>query len=348
MKDSYFVIDADGHVCDPEEVIRPYVEPRFRNRPLLPGSVADRRVGGKYGKWHWNPATQIEDMDLEGIDIQVLYGTIALVTGKLKERDLSVAVHRAYNDFLAHFCSLNPSRLKGVASLPMIEPSKAARELERAVTELGFIGGMAHTWIYNHHVGEPCYDELYACAEQYNVPIAFHASGEEIDRFDTFLAEHTIGHTHEQICATLFVVFSGILEKFPKLNVGFLEGMVGWIPFLAERMDEEYKFRPHDAPLLTQKPREYFKSGRMFFGAEPDEWMIPTVIRFLGTDQTILYASDYPHWDSDFPNTTRKLVERPDLTDQNKRNILGENACRFYPALANVARPASAEPNQAA
>jgi predicted TIM-barrel fold metal-dependent hydrolase len=342
MKNGYVVIDADGHVCDDEESIRPYVEPRFQKRPLIPrGGVAQRGVGGKYGRRHQDPRIQIEDMELEGIDMQVLYGTAALAMTWLKERELSVAVHRAYNDWLAEYCRHNPKRLKGVAALPMVEPEKAARELERAVTELGFVGGMAHTWIYNHHVGEPCYDELYACAEQYNVPIAFHASGSEIDRFDSFLAEHTIGHSHEQMCAALFVVYGGVLEKFRRLRVGFLEGMVGWIPFLVERMDEEYERRPHEAPLLTRKPSEYFKSGRVFFGVEPEEWMAPVVIRFLGTDEALLYASDYPHWDGGFPNTTRTVVEREDLTDGNKRNILGQNALRFYPALAEAGRTES-------
>lgn len=343
MRNGFFVIDADGHVCDDEEALRRHIDPRFRSRPLLTRDAYDRSVGGKYGKRHKDPAIQVEDMDLEGIDIQVLYGTATLGMRRLKERDLSVALHRAYNDWLAGFCSHNPKRLKGVAALPMIEPDRAARELERCVTELGFIGGMAHTMIFNHHVGEPCYDELYACTQQYNVPIAFHAGGSEIERFDTFLATHTIGHSHEQMCATIFIVYCGILEKFPRLNVAFLEGMVGWIPFLAERMDEEYERRPHDAPLLTKKPSEYFKNGRMFYGAEPDEWMIPTVIRFLETDCTLMYASDYPHWDSDFPHTTRTLAERTDLTDENKRNILSANAARFHPALLEETRAATRE-----
>jgi len=336
VRDGYFVIDADGHVCDTDDAIRPYVEPRFRNRPLIPHTAFDRSVGGKYGKSHQSPVTQIEDMDTEGIDIQVLYGTGALAMTKMWERELSVAVHRAYNDWLAEFCRHNPSRLKGVAALPMIEPVAAARELERAITELGFVGGMAHTWIYHHHVGEAYYDELYACAQQYNVPIAFHAGGHELERFDTFLAEHTLGHTHEQMSAAILVTYAGVLEKFPRLNVAFLEGMCGWVPMLAERMDEEYEKRPHEAPLLARKPSEYFKGGRLFIGIEPEEWMIPTVIRFLGTDETLVYSSDYPHWDGGFPNTTRQLVARADLTDQDKRNILGENARRLYPALATI------------
>jgi predicted TIM-barrel fold metal-dependent hydrolase len=339
MRDGLFVIDADGHVCDDDEAIRPYVEPRFRNRPLVPHTAFDRSVGGKYGKDHRDPAVQVADLDREGIDIQVLYGTGTLAMTRIRERELSIAVHRAYNDWLADYCRHHPDRLKGVAALPMIEPAAAARELERAVADYGFVGGMAHTWIYNHHVGESCYDELYACAQQYDVPIAFHAGGTELERFDTFIAEHTIGHVHEQMCAAVFVVYAGILEKFRRLRIGFLEGTCGWVPMLADRMDEEYEYRPHEAPLLTRKPSEYFKSGRLFVGIESDEWMIPTVIQFLGTDQTLLYASDYPHWDSDFPNTTRKLVARDDLTRENQRNILGENARRFYAALAGVAAP---------
>ena len=339
MKDGYFIIDADGHVHeDMGDALRRHLDPRYRTRPVGGGTFVDRSVGGKYGKRHGDPAVQIEDMDTEGIDVGVLYPTALLGASRLRDREYSVALHRAYNDWLAEFCAYSPSRLKGVAALPVVDPAESARELERTVTQLGFIGGFAHTMIYNHHVGEPCYDDLYACAQQYDVPIAFHASGSDApERFETFLQEHTIGHTYEQMCATIFTVYGGILDKFPRLRLGFLEGMVGWIPMLAERMDEEYEHRPFEAPLLTRPPSEYFKSGRMFFGAESGEWMIPTVVRYLGSDETLMYSSDYPHWDGEFPNSTRILAERTDLTEGNKRNILGENARRFHPALAKMA-----------
>jgi predicted TIM-barrel fold metal-dependent hydrolase len=346
MRDGYFVIDGDGHVhedVDGGEALRRHMDPRFRSRPFRGGGFVDRSVGGKYGRRHGNPSIQLEDMDVEGIDVAALYPTALLGAWGLRDREYAVALHRAYNDWLAEFCSHSPDRLKGVAVVPMVEPEAAARELERAVTNLGLIGGMAHTYIYNRQVSDAAFDDLYACAQQFDVPIAFHAQGSEIerfDRFDTFLAEHTIGHTFEQMSATILVIYAGILEKFPRLRIGFLEGMTGWIPMLAERMDEEYEHRPFEAPLLTKEPSEYFKSDRVFFGAEPGEWMLPTVIRFLGTDQTLLYSSDYPHWDGDFPNSTRQLVERTDLTDENKRNIIGDNARRFYPALAKVAVPA--------
>jgi predicted TIM-barrel fold metal-dependent hydrolase len=342
MKDKYCVIDGDGHVHHTFGPLGSHLDrmdARFHSRrPNFDDDFgADRSVGGKYGQRHGNPTIQIQDMDTEGIDMAVLYGLIG--SWRQNDPEFAIAEHRAYNDWLAEFCSHNPERLKGAAVVSMVDPAEAARELERCVTQYGFVGCMLHARDDVHEVGESWYDDLYACAEQYDVPVAFHAGGSEIHsegRFRTFLAQHTLGHTHEQICCTIQIVYGGVLERFSRLRVGFLEGMIGWIPMLAERMDEEYEHRSFEAPLLTREPSAWFRSGRMFFGAEPEEGMMPTVVEFLGTDQTLLYSSDYPHWDGAFPNSTRKLVERTDLTEENKRNIFGENARRFYPALARV------------
>ncbi len=342
MRDGFLIIDSDGHVHEDEEALRRHMDPRFRNYPMRGVGFVDRSVGGKFGQKTGTPQIQVADMDVEGIDVAVLYTTTLLGTWALRDQAFSVALHRAYNDWLAEYCSYMPDRLKGVCVLPMVDPEESARELERSVTQLGHVGAMVHTFVYNHQLDDPCFDDLYACAQQYNVPITFHAQGSEIERFDrfnTFLQEHTVGHTIEQMTACTQVIYGGIPEKFPELNLAFLEGMVGWIPMLAERMDEEYEHRSFEAPLLTKEPSEYFKSGRIFFGAESEEWMIPTVIKYLGSDQTMVYSSDYPHWDGAFPNSTKGLTERSDLTDQNKRNILGGNAQRLYPALAKVPTP---------
>ncbi len=343
MRDGYFVIDSDGHVHEDAEELRSHLSPQFRSYPMRGGGFVDRSVGGKYGQRSGTASIHVADLDTEGIDVAVLYTTTLLGAWALRNTAFAVDLHRAYNDWLATYCQKAPDRLKGVAVVPMVEPEAAARELERSVTQLGHVGAMIHTYVYNHQLADSCYDDLYACAQQYNVPIGFHAQGSEIERFnrfDTFLAEHTLGHTIEQMTAVVQVIYGGIPEKFPNLNIAFLEGMVGWIPMLAERMDEEYEHRPFEAPLLTKKPSEYIKSGRIFFGAEPEEGPIPTVFQFLGSDETLVYSSDYPHWDGDFPNSTRDLARRTDLTDANKRNLFGENARRLYPALAKVPVPA--------
>jgi predicted TIM-barrel fold metal-dependent hydrolase len=349
MRDGYLVIDADGHVhedVDGGQKLRSFMDPEYRSRPLSigpgGGGFVERHQGGKLGKRHGNPKVQIEDMDTEGVDVAVLYPTLLLGGWAIRDRGFDVAVHRAYNDWLADFCSYSPNRLKGAAVMPMLDPDAAARELEHAV-QTGHVGAMCHPSIYGRKIDDPAYDVLWAAAQQYDFPISFHASGSEItrlERFDSFLAEHTIGHTFEQIASAINIIYAGVLERFPRLRIAFLEGMVGWVPMMAERMDAEYARRPFEAPELRQKPSDYFKSGRVFFGAESEEGTIPATIQYLGSDETLLYSSDYPHWDGDFPNTTREMVERTDLTDQNKRNILGENARRFYTALAQVPVPA--------
>ena len=125
------------------------------------------------------------------------------------------------------------------------------------------------------------------------------------------------------------VILAGVLEKFPKLVVGFMEAGCGWLPFWMEHMDEEYEKRKHEAPLLQMDPSEYIKSGRVYIGCEPEEKMMPIAAEWVG-DTQLLYASDYPHWDSDWPNTVKTVRERTDLTDEQKRKVLGENALRFY------------------
>src|SRR5437016_3627326 len=116
MRDGYFVIDSDGHVhetVDGGTKLRSFMDPKFRTRPFG-GDWNDRSVGGKYGRRHGDPAVQVQDMDEEGIDIAVLYTTALLGAWGLRDRDYTIALHRAYNSWLADFCSHNPDRLKGV------------------------------------------------------------------------------------------------------------------------------------------------------------------------------------------------------------------------------------------
>jgi predicted TIM-barrel fold metal-dependent hydrolase len=108
-----------------------------------------------------------------------------------------------------------------------------------------------------------------------------------------------------------------------------MEAGCGWLPFWMEHMDEEYEKRQHEAPLLQMDPSEYIKNGRVYVGCEPEEKMMPIAAQWIGEGQ-LLYASDYPHWDSDWPHTVKTVRERTDLGDELKRKVLGENALRFY------------------
>lgn len=134
----------------------------------------------------------------------------------------------------------------------------------------------------------------------------------------------------------LFGFFSftggGILDRHPKLRAIFLEGGAGWIPWLYERIDHCYPvatyFRKASGlPLLPSKAPETFKD-RIYATCEADEMLLPQVIEYLGEDH-ILAAEDMPHLEAR-EGSGNELLERQDLTEQQKRKILVDNTARFY------------------
>jgi predicted TIM-barrel fold metal-dependent hydrolase len=135
------------------------------------------------------------------------------------------------------------------------------------------------------------------------------------------------------------LIYAGVPETFPNMKIAILEGCCGWIPFLMDRMDEEFEKRGwKEAPLLKRKPSEYMTSGQIYYGLEIEESTLPYVIERVGVGQ-LVYASDYPHWDTNWPHTVEHFLGREDLTDAQKRTILGENPQRLYGFTAKVPSP---------
>ena len=130
--------------------------------------------------------------------------------------------------------------------------------------------------------------------------------------------------------AMIATIVGGVFDRFPKLNIAYLESGVGWVPYMMDRLDEEVEKRGADeAPYLKMPPSGYIKSGRIFFGVECGEKTIPDGVRW-GLEHTVLYSSDYPHWDGDWPHTIKTMRERDDLSDDTKRKMLHDNVARFY------------------
>jgi predicted TIM-barrel fold metal-dependent hydrolase len=109
-----------------------------------------------------------------------------------------------------------------------------------------------------------------------------------------------------------------------------MEAGCGWLPFWLERLDEHYELMPDQAPNIDRPPSEYLlDSNRCFIGVECTDTFIPFVARTLGQG-IVTYASDYCHFDSAFPDTVRMIVEREDLTEDEKARILAGNASVLY------------------
>jgi predicted TIM-barrel fold metal-dependent hydrolase len=336
----YPIIDADGHVTESEAGLQAYLQPEYRSRPLIDTENWDRSFGGELGKNNEDPQVQLADMDAEGIDVQVIYPTRGLELPRVKQTDLAVEIARAYNDWLAAFCATNPQRLKGVAMVALQDVDAAIAEARRAVTELGHVAVMVPTNVRDQDIGKRQFWPFYAEMERLGVPLGIHggtgASQRMHGRFDNFIHVHTVSFPFECMAALVGLVYGGVPEVFPKLRFAALEASCGWIPFLMDRMDEEFEKRgAREAPLLKAKPSEYLTGGQFWYGFEIEESTLPYVIERIGADK-LLYASDYPHWDTAWPHTVRTVLERDDLTDEHKRQIFAENPQRFYAFTADV------------
>ncbi|HLG74103.1 MAG TPA: amidohydrolase family protein [Chloroflexota bacterium] len=355
MKNGMVIIDADGHAVDRDPAYRDRLPEEFKYRQqLYPTDAFDRFQNGRIKKGPVTPQDNIRDNDIEGIDLQVIYPTGGLFLSRVRDRDFAIAMARTYNDWLHDWCSIDRKRLKGVAAVPLhVDVRAAIQEMERAMGQLGAVGVMVNTYDRNRNVAHPDFWPFYEeCARQ-GVAVAFHASGSDtidpIGHFDNFLAIHTLSHAPEQLIACTVVIYGGLLEKYQDLRVAFLEAGIGWVPFWMEHMDEEYEFREFEAPLLTAKPSEYMANGRVFVSCEPEEKTLRYVPDFFPEDN-ILYASDYPHWDGNFPETVNTLANRTDISDTLKRKIFYDNPCRFYglkvdPADYGAGREAMAAPS---
>jgi predicted TIM-barrel fold metal-dependent hydrolase len=337
------IVDADGHVTESDAGLRRHLKEENRARPFMGGESWNRSFGGTLGKNNEDPQVQLADMDAEGIDVQVIYPS-HLSLSAVKETDLAVDLAKAWNDWIAEFCAANPRRLKGIAQVALQDVDASIREARRAVEELGLVGIMMPTNVRDQEIGQRQFWPFYEAVEGLDVGLALHGGIEAArrmhGRFNTFISVHSVAFPFECMAALTGLLFAGVPEQFPRLRIAALEGCCGWLPFLMDRLDEEFELRgSREAPLLKAKPSEYLLADRIYCSCEPEESTIPYIVERFGAHK-LLYASDYPHWDSGWPNTAKTFLERTDVSDADKRQIMGENPQRFYGFTADVAAAA--------
>jgi predicted TIM-barrel fold metal-dependent hydrolase len=350
------VIDADGHGGEPRgwrrripdeyrSTMLDYVAAMKARYAGLPGggnlagdsAAADDpfEMPGSLRTGMVDPVARMPDMDLEGIDVAVLFPPGSGEEWAMDDVGFSVALCRTLNDARAEYAAHAPDRLKLVAKLPMIDPVAAAEELDRCVSEHGFVGMVTATHVREKNLDDPAFDCVWATAERLGVAVCTHGGGQApgqtpvmVDRFDSRLGIHAITHPVGAMHAVFNFTVGGVLRRFPSLRVGFMEAGVGWLPFWLERLDEHWELMPDQAPEIDQPPSSYFME-RGFVTTEPGEKMVPYVFEFLSPG-LVCYSSDYCHWDSDFPDSVRLLEERGDLDEKIKTALFADNAARLY------------------
>jgi predicted TIM-barrel fold metal-dependent hydrolase len=372
------VADSDLHVMEPPDLWQRYIDPAFRHAApvglsemrrdmrvkvksrvmLRTGSV--RPIDATGSGWRrdhdsvyaaaeargWDPASQIEAMDAEGVDLAVLYPSRGLFVLGLDsvemmgtdglEPDYAAAIARAYNDWLHDFASHAPERMFGAGMVAPHDVPSAAAEARRCVEELGFKAiFLAPGCVSRRPWHHEAYDPLWAEVERLGVPIAFHGGGQtyltpdfSLQVFDKLMMWHTFSQPLGIMTVAVSLCSGGVLERFPNLRVALLEGNCCWAQWLFHRLDEHYEWVGwHEAKNLTRKPSEYFRRN-CFISVEADEEPARQYIEWFG-DENLVFSTDYPHGDSKFPHAVEAFSKLP-ISEESQRRIVGENWSRLY------------------
>ena len=372
-KNGMKVLDSDMHLMEPVDLWDRYIDSRFKSiapRGLTSENVRDLRMAHPDGRaWgvyrangtrsgapnrgrnfnrnqdtyrdhserNWTAEVQLEAMDIEGIDVAVLYPTRGLnvLSEPNMESNFAAALARAYNNWLYDFCEKDPARLLGAGMISTFDVKDAVNEARRCVKELGFRAVFLRSNILNdRNWYDAYYDPLWSVLEELAVPVGFHESSSSAGRqtgdwFEpNFMLRRAVAQPMEQMLGLVGICAGGVLARYPNLRVAFLEANCTWLPWLLWRLDEGWE-REGDVwvPEMTMKPSDYFKR-QVFVSVEPDEAGVKYVIDYIGTDR-LVFSTDYPHGDSKYPHAVENFLEL-EISDDDKRKILWDNCAEFY------------------
>jgi uncharacterized protein len=271
-------------------------------------------------------------MDSMGIDYMVVFPTPMLLLGMHPQAEVEVALGKAFNRWLVEVLLPQEPRIKAMAYLPFNDPDACAETVEEFARHPGVIGFTVVSTRYRpvHHNS---YMRLYAALQAADKPIAFHSGfhwgDESMKQTNRFLSMHALSFCYFNMIHMTNWVINGIPERFPKLKVIWVESGLAWVPFIMQRLDSEYMMRTSEAPLLKRRPSEYIRE--MYFTSQPLETsnlaLTQATMAAINAETQLLFASDWPHWDFDLPNS---ITDLPFLSKDAKRNILGLNAARLF------------------
>ena len=273
---------------------------------------------------------RLDDLDRDGLAASVIYGPLAIGL-PISDPALQSACFAAWNDWaVEEFNAVAPDRLCVLGFLPGHSADAAAAELERAAG-LGHRGAIID--VFEMDLADRAWDRLWNAGEETGLPISLHIKAGswsglsyQLGKWQAAAFATIMPLQLDEILATL--IFSGVLERHPQLNLVLAESGISWLPFFLARADMEWRALKSSldyAPELS--PSELFR--RQMYATFEEEFF-PEQIPLLGAD-ACMWASDYPHTDSTFPNSREVIDETLGvLTPEDRRKVTATNCARLY------------------
>jgi predicted TIM-barrel fold metal-dependent hydrolase len=279
------------------------------------------------------------DMDSDGIEATVMYGPVAALS--VADAELRLAVYRAYNDWLGEFCADDPKRLIGVAMLPAEDAAGSTDELRRLADR----GEVKQVSMHIARVTSPIYDDewlpFWDAIEESGIIASFHlvltkAMMTGLNDRAWRIFETSKEFINQFLDPIVGMLGRGVLERRPNVRLVLAESGLGWPPWVVQEMDYRYRrllsmgsyWDERGGIGLTMPPSEVFR--RQVWVTFQDDQIGLDILRHFGDDK-VMWACDYPHPDSTFPDS-REVIERlmTDVPEDAQRRILRDNAAALY------------------
>jgi aminocarboxymuconate-semialdehyde decarboxylase len=269
---------------------------------------------------------RIAAMDAQGVAMHAM--SIPPPYAFARDGDLLIKLARAYNDGAAEAHRAYPNRLVGLATLPVHDPAAAITELERAARLPGIRGIGLGTRFADRNLSERDYFPLYERIAAMRLPIFLHYAPLCViglgDRLSQYHLANLIGNTTETAIAAAHLIFGGVLDAFPTLEI-CLPHSGGTLPILFGRFDRGHETRP-ECRHLPRPPSEYLR--RFSYDTVCHS---PRILKFLldlvGTDRVVL-GSDYC-FDMGYERPLEILDQVEGLSAEQRAQVAGGNAGRL-------------------
>ena len=315
------------------------------------------------------PEQRLEEQDADGCAAEILFANMQAgptLWRNITDEPAYLAVVRAYNGWLAEeYCSVNPQRLLGLGIIPWSTVDDAIREMQFC-KEMGLAGVSLGAFPNGNAYPMPEDDRFWAAAIEMDmritVHVGFHRAGDRA-RQPTFRYPkenpEILRKTGRGIVdwvaflglppALSFtqLILSGVFDRFEKLRVYFAETRVGWVPFWMEEADVWYDRHRHWAQRylgfepIKRQPSEYIKDHFLFSVQLPERVAIE-LRHHIGLEN-MMFATDFPHIESEWPNTRPKLDRlTASLSPQERYRLVAGNVIDFFALEASIPEPAGA------
>jgi len=362
---SHPVISADSHITEAPGTYVDYIEPAFADRaprierhpqmgdvfvvpgagrPVPLGLVAaagkpaeEIRVTGvlvdELHRGGWDPEARLAEQDADGVACEILYPTVGMLICNHPDLDFKKACFDAYNRWITAYCSAHPTRLVGCGQTAMRTPQEGIRDLE-SIRDLGLRGVMLPGFPGVEDYDSPVYDEFYAAAVEIGLPLSFHIltvneSKTQVARGPRLNGFLSIIRGCQDIVGAM--VLGGVFERHPRLKIVCVEADAGWAAHFMYRMDHAYdrhRYWLRPGQELSKPPSEYFREN--VYLTFQDDWVAFQTADLVNW-RRLLWANDFPHSDSTWPDSQKLLAEHAaGLRPEQRRAILCDNAASLY------------------